>query len=103
MMNENFKYPKKSIREGYGDIAFTRENLLLLHEGKGVNSMHVGKTFTDTDLAALFGCSSWEASYARKSKAYWAGFPITDAESITEESAEVVAEMPKKTKKKKTA
>lgn len=98
-----FKYPKKSIREGYGDIAFTRDNLLLLHEGKGVNGLHVGKTFTDTDLAALFGCSAWEASYARKSKAYWAGFPTTEAEPITEQPSEVVAEMPKKHKKKKTA
>ena len=96
-----FTYPKKSSRAGYGDIAFIRENLQLLHEGKGVDGLHVGKTFTDTDLAALFGCTTWEASYARKSKAYWAGYPTTQEDPMTEEVAEVTEEKPKKTKRKK--
>jgi len=96
-----FTYPKKSSRAGYGDIAFIRENLQLLHEGKGVDGLHVNKTFTDTDLAALFGCTTWEASYARKSKAYWAGYPTTQVEPMTEEPVEHAEEKPKKTKRKK--
>ena len=97
-----FTYPTKSIREGYGDIEFTRENILLLHSGKGVNGLHVGKVFPDGEIAALFGITTWEASCARKLSSYWDGKPAK-SEIIEVEFTMPETQKPKKRKSKKSA
>lgn len=84
-----FTYPRKSVREGYPSVAFTRLNLSALHEGKGVDGKLVGTTFPDDQLGALFGCSGWEAGYARKHSAYWEHYP--EHEEIEEKPVTKVA------------
>ena len=96
-----FTYPTKSIREGYGDIEFTKENLTLLNAGKGVNGLHVGKLFPDSELGALFGITAWEASCARKLASYWKNKPAVS--EVIEAEFTITEEKPKKRKTKKTA
>ncbi len=91
----DFTYPKVSVREGYGDMAFTRANLCLLHEGKGVGGQCVGNMMPDAEIAHLFGCSSWEVSYARKHSAYWEQRPV-DSVAVEEEKQPVKGRKSKK-------
>jgi hypothetical protein len=91
----DFTYPKVIVREGYGDMAFTRANLCLLHEGKGVGGQCVGNMMPDAEIAHLFGCSSWEVSYARKHSAYWEQRPV-ESVAVEEEKQPVKGRKSKK-------